>query len=94
MLAPINDPQTAACFDAERAVVAALGGGCQLPLGVVAVHTEGHLEMHAVVASPDGARQIRESVIGDPRRPAELGSALASVLAAAGAIAILDEVRY
>ena len=31
--AAINDPQAAQALEAERAVVAALGGGCQLPLG-------------------------------------------------------------
>jgi len=94
VLGPISDAAAAACFEAERAVVAALGGGCQLPLGVIAVHTEGQLQMHAIVASPDGARHIRQSARGDASRPGELGAKLAAALSAAGAIAILDEVRY
>jgi hydroxymethylbilane synthase len=94
VLRSINDVAAAACFEAERAVVSALGGGCQLPLGVVAVHAGDRLEMQAIVASPDGARQVRQSVEGDAARPAELGARLAAGLAAAGAIAILKEVRY
>jgi hydroxymethylbilane synthase len=94
VLESINDVAAAACFEAERAVVSALGGGCQLPLGVIAINAADRLEMHAIVASPDGTRHVRESAEGDASRPAELGATLAAALAAAGAIAILDEVRY
>jgi hydroxymethylbilane synthase len=90
----INDGAAAACFEAERAVVSALGGGCQLPLGVIAINAGDRLDMHAIVASPDGTRHVRRSAEGDASRPAELGATLAAALAAAGAIAILDEVRY
>jgi hydroxymethylbilane synthase len=93
VLQAINDVRSAACFEAERAVVSALGGGCQLPLGAVAVHAGDRLEMQAVVASPDGTRQIRRRLDGIASRPAELGKRLAEDLAEAGAIAILDEVR-
>ena len=94
VLRAINDVGAAACFDAERAVVAALGGGCQLPLGAIAVHAGDHLDMQAVVASPDGARHVRRRAQGEASRPAELGKRLADDLARAGAIAILNEVRY
>jgi hydroxymethylbilane synthase len=94
VLASMTDAAAAACFEAERAVVAALGGGCQLPLGVIAFNAGQLLEMHAIVASPNGAHHIRQSATGDASRPAELGTRLAAALAAAGAIAILDEVRY
>jgi hydroxymethylbilane synthase len=59
----------------------------------VAVHAGDRLEMQAVVASPDGTRQIRRRLDGMASRPAELGKRLAEDLAEAGAIAILDEVR-
>ena len=77
VLRTINDVRSAACFEAERAVVAALGGGCQLPLGAVAVLTGDRLDMQALVASPDGSRQIRRRLDGDASRPAELGQRLA-----------------
>jgi hydroxymethylbilane synthase len=90
---PLNDVAAFAAFTAERSVVAALGGGCQLPLGAVAVH-EGHaLVMQAIVISPDGARRIVRRGTGEVARPAELGTRVAAELAQAGAIAILDEVR-
>ena len=93
VLRPINDVRSAACFEAERAVVSALGGGCQLPLGAVAVHAGDRLDMLALVASPDGSRQIRRRLEGDASRPAELVRRLADDLAEAGAIGILNEVR-
>jgi hydroxymethylbilane synthase len=94
VLEAINDVGAAACFEAERAVVAALGGGCQLPLGAIAVHAADGLDMQAIVVSPDGARSVRRRAQGDATRPAELGKRLADDLAGAGAIAILHEVRY
>ena len=93
VLRPINDVRSAACFEAERAVVSALGGCCQLPLGAVAVHAGDRLDMLALVASPDGSRQIRRRLEGDASRPAELVRRLADDLAEAGAIGILNEVR-
>lgn len=92
-VASINDVATAACFEAERAVVSALGGGCQLPLGALAVHAGDRLVMQAIVLSRDGSRHIRERAEGHAAQPAEVGARLAAALAAAGANAILDEVR-
>jgi len=94
VLAAIDDAASAACFEAERAVVSTLGGGCQLPLGAIAVHLSGELEMQAIVTSADGAEQVRRRARGDALRPADLGKRLADELAEAGAIAILEKVRY
>ena len=94
LLAGIDDSAAAACFEAERAVVSALGGGCQLPLGAIAVHLSGELEMQAIVTSPDGAESVHRRSRGDALRPRDLGKRLADELAEAGAIAILEKVRY
>jgi hydroxymethylbilane synthase len=91
--AAIDDEATRAAFDAERAVVAGLGGGCDLPLGAVAVHEGGRLKMQAIVAAPDGSRRVRRSAEGDPSQPAELGRRLARDLAEAGAVEILNSLR-
>lgn len=89
----LNDSRAAISLTAERAVVHHLGGGCQLPLGVIALHADGNLEMHAVVASADGQRIIRRRAHGRPETAAALGAGLAGDLAAAGAMALLDEAR-
>jgi hydroxymethylbilane synthase len=91
--AAINDAAADASFRAERAVVAALGGGCQLPLGALATHERGALHLDAIVVSPDGTRRVRHAMTGDPGKPEELGARLADELGRRGAIAILDEVR-
>jgi hydroxymethylbilane synthase len=92
-VAALNDAAAAASFRAERAVIAALGGGCQLPLGAVAIPAEGRLELQAIVVSPDGARRVRHAMAGDPARPEDLGAGAADELVRRGAVAILDEVR-
>jgi hydroxymethylbilane synthase len=92
-VAPLSDATADASFRAERALISALGGGCQLPLGAVSTHRNGALDMQAIVVSPDGERHVRHSASGDPARPEELGGRVAGELARRGAIAILDEVR-
>ncbi|HTI36140.1 MAG TPA: hydroxymethylbilane synthase [Vicinamibacterales bacterium] len=89
----INDEETAAALDAERAVVAALGGGCQLPLGAIAERDGVDLTLQAIVASIDGRRSVKRSVRGPAARPGDLGRRLADELARAGASAILDGAR-
>ena len=92
-LQPINDGMSGVCLAAERALVAALGGGCQLPLGAIALPVDGELDMDAVVTSVDGRRSIRRHARGAVSDPVRLGQRLAEALAAAGATALLDEVR-
>jgi hydroxymethylbilane synthase len=89
----IHDTATGLSFTAERTVVAALGGGCQLPLGAVSLHDNGHMTLFGVVASLDGRQTVRRTVRGPSADPASLGRRLAEELARGGATAILDEVR-
>ena len=89
----ISHPATAATLSAERAVVRALGGGCQLPLGALALHEDGGLRLEAVVASPDGARIVRCGLRGPDNDPEALGVAAARELTRRGAMEILDAVR-
>ena len=89
----INDPGTATVFEAERAVVDALGGGCQLPLGAIAVRDGADLVVHAIVSSPDGSRHVRRTVRGGTGNPGGLGRRAAAELADAGAIDILNSLR-
>ncbi|HEV3484601.1 MAG TPA: hydroxymethylbilane synthase [Vicinamibacterales bacterium] len=89
----VHDETAGVALMAERAVVAALGGGCQLPLGAIAIPSDGRLEMHGVVASVDGARVIKRHVTGAVTDPTAVGRQLAEELARGGATAILDDVR-
>ena len=92
-LREIHDEAAGRALAAERALVTALGGGCQLPLGAVASDRDGMLEMLAVVASLDGTRSVRRSMSGPASDPDELGQRLAAALEAEGARELLDQVK-
>ena len=92
-LAKAGHPDTAVSLAAERAVVTALGGGCELPLGAVALHEAGGLRMLGVVASAGGERTVRREVAGSAADPAALGMRLAEALVEGGAMEILNRLR-
>jgi hydroxymethylbilane synthase len=92
-LARAGHADTAVSLAAERAVVTALGGGCDLPLGAIALHEAGALRMLGVVASTDGGRVVRREVSGPTRDPAGLGVRLAEALVEGGAMEILNRLR-
>jgi len=90
----LTDEDTAMALEAERTLVAKLGGGCQLPLGGIALPTaDGQLQLSAVVISADGAQVLRRSATGEMTVPYAIGGRVAKMLLEAGAAAILDEVR-
>ncbi|HET7221424.1 MAG TPA: hydroxymethylbilane synthase [Vicinamibacterales bacterium] len=93
-VARIHDDAAGRALAAEWAVVAALGGGCQLPLGAIAVHepATAELELTAIVASRDGAQTIRRARRGPAAGAAALGKRIATELQKAGALALLNEV--
>lgn len=93
-LAPITDPLAAAALDAERALVEALGGGCQTPIGALAVPIESDgLELVSAVIALDGSRAVRASARGSRRDAAGLGVRVAQQLIRDGADEILDDAR-
>jgi hydroxymethylbilane synthase len=85
----ISDADIEAALTAERAVVIALGGGCQMPLGALAAVDGQDLTIHGVVASLDGTRVIRARASGNRGTPAAVGEKLAAQLAAQGAAELL-----
>ena len=88
----VNDDAAARALHAERAVVTALGGGCQMPIGAIAVPVgDTQLEMHAVVASLDGSRIIRCKTMGARSDASALGRQVAQELLQQGAADILRE---
>ena len=81
-------------LSAERALVEALGGDCQIPLGAIARLDAAGIDMTAIVCSLDGLRVIRRQARGPSAYPDRLGKRLADELANAGAADILNEVRH
>jgi hydroxymethylbilane synthase len=87
----IHDVTAGQALIAERAVVTALGGGCQLPLGAIALPiSDRDLELHAAVAASDGSRVLKETMKGSLTSPEDLGRRVADALASAGARALLQ----
>jgi hydroxymethylbilane synthase len=74
----------------ERALLNALGGGCQAPIGALAEVRGEKIHLDAVVARPDGSTVLRESQSGDD--PQQLGVRVAEALLHRGADTILQEV--
>jgi hydroxymethylbilane synthase len=73
LLAAIDDPESAACIGAERALLAALDGSCHTPIAGHAECREGQLRLAALVARPDGSVCLRTTRQGAHTDGAALG---------------------
>jgi len=101
----VDDAAAGAALEAERAVVTALGGGCQTPIGALASWVRSAspasarqvngdaLELVAVVVSLDGSRAVRAHRRGARSDAAALGARVAADLLAEGAGDILAEAQ-
>jgi len=92
LVAALEHSPTRVCIEAERALNAALEGGCQVPIGGYAeLHGE-RLRLRGLVGDPDGSRIVRGEIEGPAAQAEQLGTQLAGELLARGARAILDKV--
>ena len=78
---------------AERAFLAALEGGCQVPIGAVAQATGGRLMLFGMIADVDGRRIVRGEHSVDEGNPELSGIRLANELRSRGATEILEGLR-
>ena len=88
----LNDENTYRSVLAERALLKALEGGCQVPIGAYAEVKSNGLYLDAVVASVDGSISFRKKIRGSKFKPERLGRKLAGDLKRAGAKIILEEI--
>jgi len=88
----LDDAETRTAIIAERALLAALHGGCQVPLGAWARIERGELVLEACVCSVDGLQYVKQRATAAPEQAAELGAHMANLLIEAGAQNILEEV--
>jgi len=89
-LAFFDSPADHAATDCERAVLRALGGGCQVPIGAYAQAVNGEISVTAVVADPTGTAVLREG--GTGADPEKLGRSVGETLLKRGAAKILEQV--
>jgi len=85
----LDDVNARAATTCERALLAALGGGCQIPIGGFAEIRGGKLRLESIVAAPDGSQLLRDSREGDLDDPAKLGREAGQSLLSRGADKIL-----
>lgn len=86
----LNDADAAFATSAERAVLAALGGGCNLPLGAFCHRVDDYWHLHAMVAAPDGesvAHVTERAPVGAHAK--EFGACVADALQQRGALELL-----
>jgi hydroxymethylbilane synthase len=92
-LAFLDDPNTRYAVTAERAALAALGGGCQVPIGIHCrrLIAGDVMEIFGVVADPATGRTIRAYETADrvATPPSDLGARIAEKLKEHGAAALL-----
>jgi hydroxymethylbilane synthase len=86
----LNDAEARQAIECERALLGALGGGCQVPIGAYAEKSEGQLHLRAMVGRPDGSEILREHASGDDAE--KLGRETAQSLLRRGAEKILSDV--
>lgn len=89
LLAPLSCPETTVCTLAERAVSRALGGSCQVPLAAYAKLEGTQLNVHALVATPDGKTIYRAALKGPAAEAEQIGLQIAQDLMGQGASQIL-----
>jgi hydroxymethylbilane synthase len=87
-----NHTETACAVIGERAVLATLEGGCQVPIAAFGTVKEGQLTLTALVSDVEGKTLLKRSTQVPTDQAHAAGVALAKELLAEGAAAILNEV--
>jgi hydroxymethylbilane synthase len=86
-----NHHATSVAVRAERALLARLEGGCQVPIAAYGTLDGETLTLVGLVASVDGKKMVRNTITGPSEKCEELGVELGETLLKAGAYDILKE---
>jgi hydroxymethylbilane synthase len=92
VLEKLDHAETRTAIVAERSLLSALQGGCQVPLGAWARIERDELVLEACVCSVDGAHYVKQRTTAPPDHARALGEKMACLLIDAGAQSILEEV--
>lgn len=87
--ASLEHRDTRVAVTAERALLGALGGGCQVPIGANATVDGDTVHLRGIVAAPDGSNVVRGNLSGHASDAASIGKTLAEQLMAQGAKELL-----
>ena len=91
LIRPLAHAETTLRTRAERAMNAALAGGCQAPVAGYSELRGGMIEMRGLVGWPDGHEIIRAEISAPPEQAESMGRQLAEDLLARGGRPILDD---
>jgi hydroxymethylbilane synthase len=88
-VAPLDDADTRAAVTSERAMLAALRGGCLAPVGAWGRCEKGRLRLDAVVLGADGKQRLTASGDSAPSQSEQLGRRVADDLLRQGAAELI-----
>ncbi len=94
LLAPLECAETRDQVTAERAVVAALGGDCRMPLAALAqTDGQGGLSLQARLCSPDGREVVEISLRGRREEALAMGREAGRQILAQGGQHLIDDIK-
>ena len=93
LVSRLDDEPTRIETQAERYVLAAMHGGCSIPLGVYARITGDHLTIDAMIADIDGKNLIKRSSSSPVNQSKACAQKLAEELLEAGGREILEQIK-
>ena len=93
LLAPLDDPATLLSVRAERALLGALEGGCQVPIGALVLGAGSELVLHALISDLAGRTVVRGEHRVERSDPEGSGERLAHMLRLRGGEAIIEQLR-
>jgi len=86
-----NDITTSLACTGERALLRALGGGCQLPIAGHAVVSGDQIRIEGLVTDSAGTRLVRDHISGASNKAESIGAQLGERLLERGAKLLLSE---
>jgi hydroxymethylbilane synthase len=93
LVGQLDDRKTRIGALTERRILAAMHGGCSIPLGVYSKIKGDTITMKAVVTDPDSSNVFTSTASGKVADANKLAAAIAAELLESGAAAILEKVR-
>ena len=93
LLRPLDHRPTSIATRAERAFLAALEGGCQVPIGALVSDVGGRPTLYGMLSDLGGRHVVRGFRELDVDRPESTGEALADEIRSRGGASLLVELR-
>ncbi|KPN96756.1 hydroxymethylbilane synthase [Lysinibacillus sp. ZYM-1] len=90
-LAKLTDQLTWQEAHAERAFLAAMDGGCQVPIAGYATSSGAEITLTGLVAAPDASVVYKETIVGTDAQ--KIGEELATILTEQGAFELIQRVK-